>query len=120
MFVSPIKSKIITFALIFVPCYDLNKSVTRTVRSIWSCSSKTLMSFNNCPAGICPLTCTQSASLLKPVEEVDLGSSGIQGLVAAPVSAGFTGDHTHAEHSKQLQRQPKQIRRKALQKHNKR
>lgn len=44
------------------------------------------------------------------------GSSGIQGLVAAPAGPSFTGNHAHADHSKQLKREPKQIGWQALQK----
>lgn len=59
--------------------------------------------YNDWPAGVC--TITQSANLMKPIEEMDFGggsSSGIQGLVADPVLPGFTGDHADAQHSKQL------------------
>lgn len=78
----------------------------RCVESKRSWSSKTLifnnLSINNWPIGLCTLTWMQSVNLMKPVEEVD---SGVQGLVAAPLRPGFTGDHAHAEHSKKLERE---------------
>lgn len=40
--------------------------------------------------------------------------SGIEGLVAPPNRPSFTGDHTYAQHPKQLQQETQSVRHKLL------